>query len=103
LKTPVIAFFAALLSLFSCRPQEKEITIEFQLIQDDIPYLNSTPFNKGDTAIAIDLFHFYISEMYLGDRMLSEVLFIDPSDSLYSNYTLAVDKSHDEFSFSDIK
>ena len=100
MKTPVIAFFAALLSLFSCRPQEKEITIEFQLIQDDIPYLNSTPFNKGDTAIAIDLFHFYISEMYLGDRMLSEVLFIDPSDSLYSNYTLAVDKSHDELSFS---
>ena len=31
--------------------------------------------------------------------MLSEVLFVDPSDSLYSNYTLSLDKSHDQLSF----
>lgn len=31
--------------------------------------------------------------------MLSEVLFVDPNDSLYSNYTLPVDKSHDQLSF----
>jgi hypothetical protein len=97
--SPLLTSFATLFLLISCGPQEKEITVEFQLIQDGIPYEKSTLFNKGDTAIALDLFHFYISELYLGDQILSEVLFVDPNDSLYSNYTLPVDKSHDQLSF----
>lgn len=99
MNSPLLISFAALFLLGSCGPREKEITVQFQLIQDGIPYENSTSFNKGDTAIALDLFHFYVSELYLGDQMLSEVLFVDPSDSLYSNYTLSVDKSDDELSF----
>ena len=95
----LLTSFATLFLLLSCRPQEKEITVEFQLIQDGIAYEKSTSFNKGDTAIALDLFHFYVSELYLGDQMLSEVLFVDPSDSLYSNYTLSLDKSHNQLSF----
>ncbi len=97
--SPLLTSFATLFLLISCGPQEKEITVEFQLIQDGIPYENSASFIKGDTALALDLFHFYISEIYLGDQMLSEVLFVDPNDSLYSNYTLPVDKSHDQLSF----
>lgn len=97
--SPLLTSFATLFLLISCGPQEKEITVEFQLIQDGIPYEKSTLFNKGDTAIALDLFHFYISELYLGDQILSEVLFVDPNDSLYSNYTLPVDKPHDQLSF----
>ncbi len=97
--SPLLASFAALFLLGSCGPQEKEITVEFQLIQDGAPYENSASFNKGDTAIALDLFHFYVSELYLGDQLLSEVLFVDPNDSLFSNYTLPVDKSNDQLSF----
>ena len=97
--SPLLISFATLFLLLSCRPQKKEITVEFQLIQDGTAYEKSTSFSKGDTAIALDLFHFYVSELYLGDQMLSEVLFVDPSDSLYSNYTLSLDKSHDQLSF----
>lgn len=95
----LVILFATLFLLGGCDLIEKEITVEFQLIQGGIPYEKSTSFNKGDTAIALDLFHFYVSELYLGEQMLSEVLFVNPSDSLYSNYTLSVDKSEDTFSF----
>ena len=66
----LLTSFATLFLLFSCRPQEKEITVEFQLIQDGIAYEKSTSFNKGDTAIALDLFHFYVSELYLETKCL---------------------------------
>ncbi|MEC8459288.1 MAG: MbnP family protein [Bacteroidota bacterium] len=95
----LVILFATLFLLGGCDLIEKEITVEFQLIQGGNPYEKSTSFNKGDTAIALDLFHFYISELYLGEQMLSEVLFVNPCDSLYSNYTLSVDKSEDAFSF----
>ena len=40
-----------------------------------------------------------MSEIYLGEQILSEVLFVNPSDSLYSNYTLSLEKSEDTFNF----
>jgi hypothetical protein len=85
--------------LSSCRSGDKSITVEFQLVQNGTPYSMSTPFNKGDTAIALDLFHFYISELTIGDAVVSEVLFVDPSDSTYSNYTLNLDKRASTVSF----
>ena len=95
----LVILFSTLFLLSSCDLREKEITLEFQLIQGGIPYEKSTSFNKGDTAIALDLFHFYVSEIYLGEQILSEVLFVNPSDSLYSNYTLSLEKSEDTFNF----
>lgn len=92
----------ALLTTFfitGCRPGEKEITVEFQLVQNGVPYSMSSPFNKGDTAIALDLFHFYISELSIGDALVSDILFVDPSDSSYSNYTLNLNKRSSEVSF----
>lgn len=93
---------AALLFTFllsSCRSGDKEITVEFQLVQNGTPYTMSTPFNKGDTAIALDLFHFYISELTIGDRLVSDVLFVDPSDSVFSTYTLSLEKRASTLSF----
>ena len=95
----LVILFSTLFLLSSCDLREKEITLEFQLIQGGIPYEKSTSFNKGDTAIALDLFHFYVSGIYLGEQILSEVLFVNPSDSLYSNYTLSLEKSEDTFNF----
>jgi hypothetical protein len=92
-----VLLFTLLLS--SCRSGDKEITIEFQLVQNGTPYTMSTPFNKGDTAIALDLFHFYISELTIGDRLVSDVLFVDPSDSVFSNYTLSLEKRASTVSF----
>ena len=93
---------ASLLSVFllsSCRSGDKIVTVEFQLVQNGTPYTMSSPFNKGDTAIALDLFHFYISELTIGDQLISDVLFVDPSDSTYSNYTLNLEKRASNVSF----
>lgn len=88
-----------LLLLASCRPGDKEVTVEFQWIQNGVPYTQSAPFFKGDTAIAVDLFHFYISDLRAGDELLSDVLFVDPSDSALSTYTLDLQRKADEISF----
>ena len=88
-----------LLLLAGCRPEDKEVTVEFQWIQNGVPYTQSTPFFKGDTAIAVDLFHFYISDLRAGDELLSDVLFVDPSDSALSTYTLDLQRKADEISF----
>ncbi len=93
---------ASLLTIFllsSCRSGDKNVTVEFQLVQNGTPYTMSSPFNKGDTAIALDLFHFYISELTIGDQLISDVLFVDPSDSTYSNYTLNLEKRSSNVSF----
>lgn len=93
---------ASLLTIFllsSCRSGDKNVTVEFQLVQNGTPYTMSSPFNKGDTAIALDLFHFYISELTMGDQLISDVLFVDPSDSTYSNYTLNLEKRASNVSF----
>ena len=93
---------ASLLTVFllsSCRSGDKEVTVEFQLVQNGTPYTMSSPFSKGDTAIALDLFHFYISELTIGDQLISDVLFVDPSDSTYSNYTLNLEKRASYVSF----
>jgi hypothetical protein len=89
--------FVVLLS--GCRSGDKEITVEFQLVQNGTPYTMSAPFSKGDTAIALDLFHYYISELTIGDALVSDVLFVDPSDSNYSNYTFNLDKRATSLSF----
>lgn len=93
---------ASLLTVFllsSCRSGDKNVTVEFQLVQNGTPYTMSSPFNKGDTAIALDLFQFYISELTIGDELISDVLFVDPSDSIYSNYTLNLEKRASNVSF----
>lgn len=93
---------ASLLTIFllsSCRSGDKNVTVEFQLVQNGTPYTMSSPFNKGDTAIALDLFHFYISELTMGDQLISDVLFVDPGDSTYSNYTLNLEKRSSNVSF----
>ena len=89
----------SLLILAGCRPGDKKVTVEFQWIQNGTPYTQSTPFFKGDTAIAIDLFHFYISDLRAGDQLLSDVLFVDPSDSAFSTYTLDLQRRVDQISF----
>ena len=94
--------FSVLFVLFlvgGCRPDNREVTVDFQLIQNGTPYGISTPFYKGDTAIAIDLFHFYVSDLRAGDQLLSDVLFIDPSDSAFSTYTLDLQRKADQISF----
>ena len=89
----------SLLILAGCRPGDKKVTVEFQWIQNGTPYTQSTPFFKGDTAIAIDLFHFYISDLRAGDQLLSDVLFVDPSDSAFNTYTLDLQRRVDQISF----
>ena len=94
--------FAGLLCLFmlaGCRPGDKDVTVEFQWIQNGVPYTQSAPFFKGDTAIAIDLFNFYVSDLRAGDQILSDVLFVDPSDSAFSTYTLDLQRKADQISF----
>ena len=94
--------FAGLLCLFilaGCRSGDKKVTVEFQWIQNGVPYTQSAPFFKGDTAIAIDLFHFYVSDLRAGDQLLSDVLFVDPSDSAFSTYTLDLQRKSDQISF----
>jgi len=88
-----------LLLLVGCRPGDKAVTVEFQWIQNGVPYTQSAPFFKGDTAIAVDLFHFYVSDLRAGDQLLSDVLFVDPSDSAFSTYTLDLQRKADEISF----
>ena len=88
-----------LLLLVGCRPGDKAVTVEFQWIQNGVPYTRSAPFFKGDTAIAVDLFHFYVSDLRAGDQLLSDVLFVDPSDSAFSTYTLDLQRKADEISF----
>jgi hypothetical protein len=87
------------LLLVGCRPGDKAVTVEFQWIQNGVPYTQSAPFFKGDTAIAVDLFHFYVSDLRAGDQLLSDVLFVDPSDSAFSTYTLDLQRKADEISF----
>lgn len=88
-----------LLLLVGCRPGDKAVTVEFQWIQNGVPYTQSAPFFKGDTAIAVDLFHFYVSDLRAGDQLLSDVLFVDPSDSAFSTFTLDLQRKADEISF----
>ena len=97
----VAIIYSLLFVLFfsSCRSPEKEVSIEFQLIQNGARYPMSTAFFKGDTAVAFDLFHFYISELTIGDQLVSDILFVDPNDSSFSNYTLNLDKPGESVQF----
>ncbi|HCP41724.1 MAG TPA: hypothetical protein DIT65_08005 [Cryomorphaceae bacterium] len=88
-----------LLFLAGCRPGNKRLTVEFQWIQNGVMYSQSDPFFKGDTAVAIDLFHFYVSDFRAGNQLLSDVLFVDPSDSAFSIYTLDLQRRADNISF----
>lgn len=82
----LFAFIAVLLS--GCKTKPREVTVEFRFEQDGALYTLGTPFFKGDTAVALDLVHFYISELTVGDEEVEDVLFVDPSNPAFNTFEL---------------
>ena len=76
-------FFVPILSglLASCGGNDKQITVEFRLVEGSSDYTIGSSMMKGDTAVAFDLFHFYVSDLSIDDDILSPVLFVNTTDS----------------------
>ena len=82
-------FFVLILSglLASCGGNDKQITVEFRLVEGGSDYTIGSSMMKGDTAVAFDLFHFYVSDLSIDDDILSPVLFVNTTDSAQHNYS----------------
>jgi uncharacterized lipoprotein YmbA len=53
----------SLIVLASCGNREKEVTLYFQLTSNQSLHQVGDTLFKGDTAIAFDLFHLYLSDL----------------------------------------
>lgn len=98
-KYPLFLALLSTLFLASCGGGKDEITLEVRLVSGDQLVQPSSPIFKGDTAIQFDLFHFYLSQLTLGDALAEEVMFVNIEDSATTNYTLALDKRVSTMSF----
>ena len=90
-----LPLFLALFSSFllaSCGGGKDEVTLEIRVVSGDQWVQPGTPIFKGDTAIQFDLFHFYLSQLTLGDALAEEVMFVNVEDSSSTNYTLSLNK-----------
>lgn len=82
-------FFVPILCvlLASCGGNDKQITVEFRLVEGSTDYSIGSSIMKGDTAVAFDLFHFYVSDFRVDDEILSQVLFVNTTDSTQHHYS----------------
>ncbi|MEY2962966.1 MAG: hypothetical protein RL754_227 [Bacteroidota bacterium] len=85
---PIIVAIATLMS--SCRPDPKTITVEVRTTYNGSPIISGETYYKGDTAIKFDLFHFYLSNLAVGQDsiILGDAMFINADDSASHFYEL---------------
>lgn len=85
--------------LASCGGGSKEAKVEFRLISEGLSHEVGDVLYKGDTAIAFDLFHLYLSNLSLDGNMAKEVAFINASDSSTTHWKIDLKKSISTISF----
>lgn len=85
--------------LASCGGGSKEANVEFRLISDGVPHTVGETFYKGDTAIAFDLFHLYLSNLSFDGTMATEVAFINNADSATTHWKVDLNKPISTISF----
>ena len=95
-KILLLAFSTLLLA--SCGNREKEIGLHFELTSDASYHTVGDTLFKGDTAIAFDLFHLYLSDLSLNGAVVEPVWFINTSDTATTSIKLPLKKTATSFS-----
>lgn len=88
----------SLIVLASCGNREKEVTLYFQLTSNQSLHQAGDTLFKGDTAIAFDLFHLYLSDLSFDDEVVEPVWFINTSDTATTTVVLPLTKAATSFS-----
>ena len=96
---PVFLLVLTCFLVAACGTKKKNVSFEIQLNYDNVPHLVGEVVFKGDTAVQLDLFHFYLSNLTLGNTIAEEVLFINAMDSSSLNYTVSLPRKVSMLSF----